>query len=357
MCPEPEIIATILPKISSDLPNKPPNIYPAEYIQEAQLLLGYVARNGLDVDETIVANIVQAKGWLEQKEWDPEKEIRFWNSFNMLSKIVQPVSVASLKADATSTVGFYQKWSIFVLAILLLMQVYLLMGSSRYEKVAELPPKVEQLIERLEIEIESVPPEQRAENRKINTLTAEIDQYQDQLTANYRLLNEWSLKSLWQFAFPFSWSEEKSVEPVNGSPVEVKILLQEKEFILKTVQSYILPLLYGLLGASAFVLRTLNTEIKNLTYVTTSNISYRLRIQLGALSGLAIGWFTGFDSPLSFGSLSPFALAFIAGYSVELLFTAMDRLIAAFSAEKNTVTVVEKQIKPNSSRIPGDSAQ
>jgi hypothetical protein len=86
----------------------------------------------------------------------------------------------------------------------------------------------------------------------------------------------------------------------------------------------------------------LNTEVRNLTYVTTSNISYRLRIQLGALSGLAIGWFAGFDSSFSFGSLSPLALAFVAGYSVEVLFTAMDRLIAAFSSFDKS-TFAEKQ--------------
>jgi len=315
------------------------SIYPVESIQEAQLLLSYVARNGLDVEQSIVTDIVQSKEWLEQGEWTSEKEIRFWNAFNTLAKTVQPVSIASLKSDATNTVNSYQKWSVFILAALLLMQAYLLMGSSRYEAVAEIPPKVDLLMEQYEMAMESTPAEKRAEDRKINNLMAEIDQYNDQLNANYQLLSEWSLKSVWHFIFPFEWSsktfktlsEESLNQSVGGSPVAVKVLLEEKKFILQTVQFYLLPLLYGLLGASAYVLRTLNIEVRNLTYVTTSNISYRLRIQLGALSGLAIGWFAGFDSQLSFGSLSPLALAFIAGYSVEVLFTAMDRMIAAFS--------------------------
>jgi hypothetical protein len=113
--------------------------------------------------------------------------------------------------------------------------------------------------------------------------------------------------------------------------------LQEAKFILQGIQLYILPLLYGLLGAAAYVLRTLTTEIRNLTYEIESNIRYRLRIQLGAVSGLAIGWFS--DAGLTFSastlSLSPLALAFLAGYSVEVLFSLMDRMIYTFSSSEN----------------------
>jgi len=58
-----------------------------------------------------------------------------------------------------------------------------------------------------------------------------------------------------------------------------------------------------------------------------------LRILLGVVAGLAIGWFfkpSGVEVN-GVGLVSPFALAFVAGYSVELLFTAMDRIEAAFS--------------------------
>jgi len=42
-------------------------IYPREYVQEAQLLLAYAARNGLDIDKTVVTDIVQAKTRMERR--------------------------------------------------------------------------------------------------------------------------------------------------------------------------------------------------------------------------------------------------------------------------------------------------
>jgi hypothetical protein len=62
-------------------------------------------------------------------------------------------------------------------------------------------------------------------------------------------------------------------------------------------------------------------------------VVWDLRGWLGAVSGLAIGWFCKPSSAdvNGLGLISPFALAFVAGYSVDLLFTAMDRIVSAFS--------------------------
>jgi len=56
-------------------------------------------------------------------------------------------------------------------------------------------------------------------------------------------------------------------------------------------------------------------------------------MQLGALGGLAIGWFYKPEAGNIGSSLSPFALAFLAGYSVEVLFFAMDKFVFAFSGK------------------------
>ena len=96
--------------------------------------------------------------------------------------------------------------------------------------------------------------------------------------------------------------------------------------------------MYGLLGSLAYVLRTLSTEIKTLTYTYASDINYMLRLHLGTLSGLAIGWFfigsTSAETS-AVATLSPLALAFLTGYSVEILFTLMDKIVAAFSGSLN----------------------
>jgi hypothetical protein len=106
--------------------------------------------------------------------------------------------------------------------------------------------------------------------------------------------------------------------------------------VLNIVQTYVLPPLYGWVGAMAYVLRRLISEINARTYQENSNTSYNLRIYLGILAGLAIGWFLAPDTTTSgnvLHVLSPLALAFLAGYSVELLFSAMDKLLEAFSTK------------------------
>ncbi len=90
------------------------------------------------------------------------------------------------------------------------------------------------------------------------------------------------------------------------------------EYAIIALERYILPLLYGLLGAVFFVLRTLSKEVQTLTYLPMTEINYRLRIPTGALAGLTMSWF--FTGGTLGSSLSGFAVSFLVGYNVELLF-------------------------------------
>jgi hypothetical protein len=99
-------------------------------------------------------------------------------------------------------------------------------------------------------------------------------------------------------------------------------------FLLDILQSYILPLLYGLLGASAYILRSSAKEIENVTYSLQSNRGYLLRLALGTLAGLIVGWFIFLLPGQTFlASISPFALAFLVGYNIEIIFSWMDNFI------------------------------
>jgi uncharacterized membrane protein len=75
------------------------------------------------------------------------------------------------------------------------------------------------------------------------------------------------------------------------------------------------------------------SEINARTYREDSDTSYNLRIYLGILAGLAIGWFLSPNAKGGEGGVLQALLAFLAGYSVELLFSAMDRLLDAFSTK------------------------
>jgi len=95
---------------------------------------------------------------------------------------------------------------------------------------------------------------------------------------------------------------------------------------------WILPFLYGLLGASIYLMRSqLSTRTATITLMPAL-----LRIALGGVAGIVIGWFgVTANSPSSVVAPSslPFALAFMAGFSIDVLFSLLDRFNRAITVQ------------------------
>jgi hypothetical protein len=343
---------------------------PKECLAEAQMLLTYAAQHGLEIDKNIVSTLVSAAHQAESGNWDAELETEFWMAFNQLAQLVKPVSVDSLKAasnfeskllnappdnafmallirfsrflfgshgysHASITVSRYQRGTMFAMLLLLFTHAYWVVGSTIINYVGmELPTQIEQqenniralrkIANNTEDPQEAVDAQDRA-----SILEAKVMGLEERIVANYDILVYWN--SVWSFFLP--GVRQDSVQNADfTTTLRYNLQAKEKaEFALQVIRLYVLPLLYGLLGASAYVLRMLTIEIRSLAYSVHSNIGYRLRIQLGAVSGLAIGWFSDSGQLETLGSLSWMALAFLAGYSVEVLFSLMDRLIYTFS--------------------------
>lgn len=111
----------------------------------------------------------------------------------------------------------------------------------------------------------------------------------------------------------------------------------------------VLPVLYGLLGASVYLLRRYLGEA-NLEMDPNFGMRAYLRLGLGGIAGLAIGWFwtpSSAKAAMDVATLTtaPFALAFLGGFSIELLFSILDRIIAAVNPSTADRTI-------NSTRTP-----
>jgi hypothetical protein len=114
--------------------------------------------------------------------------------------------------------------------------------------------------------------------------------------------------------------------------------ITEAKYRMDLLQQLILPPLYGWIGALVYIMRSLSEQIRLGNYRNENTNLCDLRILLGVVAGLAIGWFfrSSGTEVNGIGLVSPFALAFVAGYSVEPLFTAMDRIGTAISAPGET---------------------
>ncbi len=110
--------------------------------------------------------------------------------------------------------------------------------------------------------------------------------------------------------------------------------LQTAPHLLSMINGYAIPLLMGFLGSSAYVLRGFLKRLGDRLLTTRDIQANAVRIVLGVLSGLAIGFFFGQSggatSPtntLGMGiNLTAPALAFLAGYAVEVLFKFLDTI-------------------------------
>jgi len=91
---------------------------------------------------------------------------------------------------------------------------------------------------------------------------------------------------------------------------------------------FLLPILYGALGTSAFVLRAMLAQMVNRAFDPAQVGEFVVRIFLGMLSGVTLQWMFVAEGKQIPGGVTPALLAFLGGYSVELLFTAIDRLIS-----------------------------
>lgn len=101
--------------------------------------------------------------------------------------------------------------------------------------------------------------------------------------------------------------------------------------------AWVLPFLYGLLGACVYVMRRLLFDARA---AVVENLVILLRLALGALAGVVIGWFASPSTAGALGASSAvswqYVLAFLAGFSIDNLFHLLDRANRVLSGRDKT---------------------
>lgn len=324
---------------------------PADILKDAELLLAYVVRTGLAIDQPLVDTIIDARGKIAGGTLTPAEESAFYLAVNTLAAKLSPVSAESLRAcspefgvtkkslwtrepyqwsKARLTVRNQRRWALFALGLLLVTQIYWLIGSSL---VSHIPALADGPVTAVQPADTVATPEKAEEKRRIESAQA----------TQMWLLRLWSVPWRWVPDILKHFVPADEVTMANQRTDVMWWGYSAKE-VLPILQIYVLPLLYGWVGAMAYVLRRMIQAVRQMTYRRMLDVEFSLRVYLGVLSGVAIGWFFKPDTTNAAGgtvtlaSLTPFALSFVAGYSVELLFTAMDRLVGAFTEKKSDTT-------------------
>lgn len=356
----------------------------SKMIEDGLRLVSYIAKNGnTELPHDLAQAMIAAKFKATSGEWTAEDETDFLVSYDKLSTLVYPVTVESIHAitpnpnakgksvsAAEHSVKWYRRSTMVALGIMLIAHLYFIIGNNLRVNLAEVFDKRTELHQTID--------QTNTDLSKNQALNDKLEMINQELDANYQLLKAWNSISAFGHDFKDDLpkytsarlvAESASVVMNDQTPdaadapnldnsmsaerYKARLIyfqnLQAADFFLGVFQGYLLPLLYGLLGAFIFVLRSLHSDIQNLTYTRESEIKYRLRLTLGMLGGMVIGWFFKPSEIDVMASLSPMAVAFLMGYNVDVLFSIMDKVINTIrdNIEKQPEKPpVNEQLKP-----------
>lgn len=154
------------------------------------------------------------------------------------------------------------------------------------------------------------------------------------------------LMNLYQYMFEFNsavWAVEHSNMFNNAT-------------YLYSLVTTLTPFMYGAFGASVFLLRQAETQLRERTFDPRRLPEFRNRLVLGTLSGGAMvllyssGGITETDI-----KITEAALGFIGGYSIDLLFSLLDRVVNALKPEAPERTCAPANRTPTRSRPQNNS--
>lgn len=284
--------AASVPPSSVDKTAPPPALTETQtLINDGIRLLHYVARSGnLNVDPDIAAGIINAQNNLHSRNWGEEDENRLLRCYDKLATQVWPVTVESIKSvvpnavngqiespRANRTIIWYRRYTVFTLIMLLSVQIYYLFGYGLTQTLLQythLPMSSTSVVQ-------AQPESSSSQNDKL---------YENHLRASYQLLQYWN--QVWMLGNDFQLAPTDQLIPPGQEERTIHFAthLIAAQSVLQMLQNYVLPLMYGLLGAFIFVLRSLLQQIRTLTYTASREIGYRLRLTLGCLAGMITGF-------------------------------------------------------------------
>ncbi len=336
-----------------------------ESIGDAEKLLAYASEYGIKLDPKYIKAIVNAKKSNVHDAWTAQDEIDFWIAFQVLSDAVYPVTIDSLRAatepvvvrkktwwnkifgtkalsSVESSVKFYRRFALISMAVMLITQIYSLIGTGLMTKLNDGNQRMMEIEKRMQslMLISSSNVDDKTARMEQQNLELKLGELGEEVESSIQLLNSWleTTYDIWFKSIDETTKDVATNKAADAPPFEVTshsvsrniVIIQRSKSLIVILNQYILPLFYGLLGGIAFVLRSIAKDTRMMTYTSTSKIKYNLRVNLGALAGLMIGFLWGDLEGKTLGvaeSLSPLAVSFIAGYSVDFIFRMFDSII------------------------------
>jgi len=362
--------------------------YLSDKLDEAELLLGYAAEVGIEVEDGVRDAVLKARAEGAGGGFTEPTASGLLKALTALAVSVRPVTVQSLRAcanhvQARRTVTIYGMVAGVVGGIIIVFSLLTFMSSSVAEKIKADIDTANTLASKLRSELgpsSSVPPpapaplagpaksgslsqdeiwfgpggpppglsdkDVIADLQQFAATMREIYGYARQL--KYYVLDFETHDFLKGASSPNANAKAQAayrppLELLPGLDNRLAEELTEKVKEYQSVRTFgnniqekvtvyygaiatcVLPVLYALLGAGAYLLRSFEDQIKNRTLV--SGDRHMARILIAGIGGLVVGLFNNVTQGITF---SPFAVAFLVGYAADVFFTFLEGLLQIF---------------------------
>jgi hypothetical protein len=361
--------------------------YLLQQLEDAELLLNYCAELGIVVEKELRAKVLNARTAWNAGALKDDLAANLLDSLTALAARVRPVTVQSLRTWEKSDVEGDRRTlrvygiSAFVIGLVVLFISLITFVSSRVsESIKADVDTANALAAKLALELG--PPPSTTEEPDAGTNALQTSPLQSANTSpsdvtwfgpsgpprgvtakdvildlqkfaatmrnidrNSRQLNHFVANAAY---VPFSnlrtnWGVLRTkFELTPGLPLLLSRELTEKIQVYQEIRNFantvlamtsvyygaiatcMLPVLYALLGAAAYLLRLDYDQVRDRTFISPDK--HVARFLTAGIGGLVVGQFNVTPGV----AISPFAVAFLVGYAVDLFFAFLDGLLQIF---------------------------
>jgi len=351
----------------------------SDTIEKGEMLLGYAAEVGIPAEDDVRDAILSARVASDGGSISGQAVANLLKAFTKLVALVRPVTVDSLKAcrhreEARETMRMYGLIAIGIACMIVIISMITFVSNSISEKIRLDVKTANDLASKLRAELGPASIPQPSTNIIAGTKQASNFSQEDvwfgpggipvglaardvisdlqEFAATMREIDGYS-RQLQYFLLnfkPVSYSRgetnkdasRRRLELTPGLNVRLSQELTQKvdEYQLVrnignsvqervtvwygAIATCLLPVLYALLGAGAYLLRSYEDQIKNRTLIGGDR--HISRFLIAGIGGLVVGLFNVTQGV----TISPFAVAFLVGYAVDVFFAFLEGLLQMF---------------------------
>jgi hypothetical protein len=360
---------TIAKGISVSYPEPP--AYFGEALEDAERLLKYAAERGIDIDDSVRDDILQARA-ANSAGWNAEKAANLLRALAKLAAQLKPVTAESLKACTDGTRATFRRYWVVAICLAIVIVPFSLasfVASAISSAIRTDIATANDLAVKLRAQLG--PPTsvtQTAASTAGNSgmsasalgtgvtgsdagVIAELQQFATTIRAIDARARQLNVLVLGIERDPFAnirkdpTAIHNKFELPRGLPnfsvaaadlttvyqdvrYFAQSLIDDVSFFYGAISACLLPVLYALLGTCAYLLRTFEQQMTTRTF--TPSIADSARFLVAAIGGAVVGLFNNFTITQG-ASIPPLAIAFLVGYAVDVFFVFLEGVLQAFT--------------------------